>query len=165
MKMPNIHTLSALVKNRPRVLARVAGLFARREFNIESLAVSTTEDPAMSRMTIAVDVSGTPLEQVRKQLEKLHDVVTVMDHTDDAVVERELCLLKVEVPAEKRPEISALAEIFRGDIIDIGNGTLIVQCIGDTGKIDAFIANFREYGIIELVRTGKVLLARGHQKT
>ncbi len=163
--MPNRNTLSALVKNRPRVLARVAGLFARREFNIESLAVSTTEDPTLSRMTIAVDISGTPLEQVRKQLEKLHDVVSVTDHTRDAVVERELCLIKVEVPAEKRPEISALAGIFRSDIIDIGNGTLIVQCIGDTGKIDAFISNFREYGIVELVRTGKVLLARGHQRT
>lgn len=159
------HTLSALVKNRPRVLARVAGLFARRDFNIESLAVSTTEDPAISRMTISVDASGTPLEQVRKQLEKLHDVVAVIDHTTHPVVERELCLLKAEVPPAKRAEVSTLADIFRGDIIDIGNGTLIVQCIGDTDKIDAFIKNFADYGIVELVRTGKVVLARGGQRT
>ncbi len=159
------HTLSALVKNRPRVLARVAGLFARRDFNIESLAVSTTEDPAISRMSIAVDAAGTPLEQVRKQLEKLHDVVTVIDHTDHAVVERELCMLKVNVPPSQRAEVSALTDIFRGDIIDIGNGTLIVQCIGGTDKVDAFIENFAPYGIVELVRTGKVVLARGSQKT
>ena len=159
------HTLSALVKNRPRVLARVAGLFARRDFNIESLAVSTTEDPAISRMTIAVDASGTPLEQVRKQLEKLHDVVTVIDHTEHAVVERELCMVKVRVKPSQRAEVAALVEIFRGDIIDIGNGALIVQSIGNSDKIDAFIENFADYGIVELVRTGKVVLARGAQKT
>lgn len=159
------HTLSALVKNRPRVLARVAGLFARRDFNIESLAVSTTQDPTMSRMTIAVDASDTPLEQVRKQLEKLHDVVKVIDHTDDAIVERELCLMKIKVEANQRTEVSTLADIFRGDIIDIGNGTLIVQCIGDSEKINAFVDNFSCYGIVELVRTGTVVLARGVQRT
>lgn len=159
------HTLSALVKNRPRVLTRVAGLFARRDFNIESLAVSTTEDPSISRMTITLDASGTPLEQVRKQLEKLHDVRVVIDHTTHAVVERELCLVKVQVPPEKRAEVAVLTDIFRGDIIDIGNGTLVVQCIGDSGKIDAFVKNFSDYGIVELVRTGKVVLARGSQST
>ncbi len=159
------HTLSALVKNRPRVLARVAGLFARRDFNIESLAVSTTHDPTMSRMTIAVDASDTPLEQVRKQLEKLHDVVEVIDHTNDAIVERELCMMKIKVEPSQRTEVSTLADIFRGDIIDIGNGTLIVQCIGDSEKINAFIENFASYGIVELVRTGKVVLARGVQRT
>ncbi len=163
--MTTTRTLSALVKNRPRVLARVAGLFARRDFNIESLAVSTTENPGLSRMTISVDVSGTPLEQVRKQLEKLHDVVKVIDHTEDAVVERELCLIKLSVSPSQRAEVSALVDIFRGDIIDIGDGTLIVQCVGDSGKVDAFIANFHEYGIGELVRTGKVVLTRGARKT
>ncbi|MFO7946409.1 MAG: acetolactate synthase small subunit [Armatimonadota bacterium] len=159
------HTLSALVKNRPRVLARVAGLFARREFNIESLAVSTTEDPKISRMTIAVDATGTPLQQVRKQLSKLHDVVTVIDHTEEEVVERELCMVKVHAKPELRGELMSLAEIFRADIVDIGNGTIIVQCIGDSDKIDAFVDNFADYGIEEMVRTGKVVLARGRQQT
>ena len=159
------NTLSALVKNRPRVLTRVAGLFARREFNIESLAVSTTENPAISRITISVDLSGTPLDQVCKQLAELHDVVAVTDHTDHIVVERELCLLKVKIAAAQRAEVATLVDIFRAVIIDIGNGTLIVQCVGDSGKIDALIENFTDYGIVELVRTGKVVLARGSQKT
>ena len=158
-------TISALVKNRPRVLARVAGLFARRGFNIESLAVSTTQDPRISRMTIAVDEDPETLIQVCKQLAKLHDVRTVLDHTSDAVVERELCLIKLKVPREQRSEVLQIAQIFRGDVVDIGNGTLILQSVGDSGKIDAFVNNLQEFGIQELVRTGKVVLARGVQKT
>jgi len=158
-------TISALVKNRPRVLARVAGLFARRGFNIESLAVSTTQDPRISRMTIAVDEDPETLIQVCKQLAKLHDVQTVLDHTSDAVVERELCLVKLSIPRERRSEVLQIAQIFRGDVVDIGNGTLVLQTVGDSGKIDAFVNNLQEFGIQELVRTGKVVLARGVQKT
>ena len=158
-------TISALVKNRPRVLARIAGLFARRGFNIESLTVSTTEDEKMSRMTIVVDEDDATVVQVEKQLAKLHDVRTVLDHTGEAVVERELCLLKVQVPRERRTELVQLVQIFRGDVVDIGNGALIVQAVGDSEKIDAFVHNLQEFGIGEMVRTGKVVLARGTQKT
>ncbi len=159
------HTISALVKNRPRVLTRVAGLFARRGFNIDSLAVGTTQDPAISRITLVVDADDATLQQIVKQLDKLHDVQTVFDHTGQAVVERELCLVKVAAGRERRAEVVQLCQIFRADVVHISNGTLILQVVGDSGKVDAFIANLREYGITEMVRTGKVVLARGAQKT
>jgi acetolactate synthase I/III small subunit len=159
------HTISALVKNRPRVLTRVAGLFARRGFNIDSLAVGTTQDPSISRITLVVDAAEAMLNQIIKQLEKLHDVQTVLDHTGEAVVERELCLVKVEAGRERRSQVIELCQIFRADVVDIGNGTLILQVVGDTGKVDAFSRNLQEYGITEMVRTGKVVLARGAQKT
>jgi len=159
------HTISALVKNRPRVLTRVAGLFARRGFNIDSLAVGTTQDPAISRVTLVVDADAATLTQIVKQLAKLHDVQTVLDHTGEAVVERELCLVKVEAGRERRSEVLQLCQIFRADVVDIGNGTLILQVVGDSGKVDAFTKNLHEYGITEMVRTGKVVLARGAQKT
>lgn len=159
------HTISALVKNRPRVLTRVAGLFARRGFNIDSLAVGTTQEPSISRITMVVDADDATLLQIVKQLSKLHDVQNVFDHTGEAVVERELCLVKVEAGRERRPEVVQLCQIFRADVVDIGNGTLILQVVGDSGKVDAFINNLQEYGITEMVRTGKVVLARGTQKT
>jgi acetolactate synthase-1/3 small subunit len=159
------HTISALVKNRPRVLTRVAGLFARRGFNIDSLAVGTTHEPAVSRITLVVDADDATLQQIVKQLAKLHDVQEVFDHTGQAVVERELCLVKVEAGREHRFEVLQLCQIFRADVVDIGNGTLILQVVGDSGKIDALIANLGDYGITEMVRTGKVVLARGTQKT
>lgn len=159
------HTISALVKNRPRVLTRVAGLFARRGFNIESLTVSTTQDESISRITIVVGEDDATLAQIVKQLSKLHDVQTVIDHTGEAVVERELCLVKLEGTRERRTDILQLCQIFRADVVDIGNGTLILQVVGDSGKVDAFVANLREFGISEMVRTGKVVLTRGMQKT
>jgi len=159
------HTLSVLVKNRPRVLARVAGLFARRGFNIDSLAVSTTEDEAVSRMTITTTCDQATLAQVCKQASKLHDVVRVLDHTDDAVVERELCLCKVSSDRAQRPEIVQICDIFRGDVVDIGNGTVIIQVIGDKEKIDAFVRLMQDYDIQEMVRTGKIVLSRGVQPT
>jgi len=157
------HTISALVKNRPRVLTRVAGLFARRGFNIDSLAVGTTENPAISRLTLVVDADEAMLQQIVKQLAKLHDVRTVYDHTNEAVVERELCLVKVHAGREKRAEVLQLCQIFRADVVDVGNGTLMLQVVGDSEKVDAFIKNLSEYGIMEMVRTGKVVLARGTQ--
>ncbi len=156
-------TISVLVKNRPRVLARVAGLFARRGFNIDSLAVSTTENEAISRMTIATTADPPTLRQIAKQVQKLHDVVLVIDHTDHKVVERELCLLKVQVDRTERPELISLCDVFRGDIVDIGNGSLIVQIVGDKDKIDAFVELISEYDIREMVRSGKIVLDRGSQ--
>ncbi len=154
-------TLSVLVKNRPRVLARVAGLFARRGFNIDSLAVSTTEDEAISRMTVASTCDAATLRQIAKQVQKLHDVVRVIDHTDHKVVERELCLVKVEVDRGRRPELISLCDVFRGDIVDISDGSVTIQLIGDKDKIDAFVELMAEYEIVEMVRSGKIVLDRG----
>jgi len=159
------HTLSALVENKPGVLARCAGLFARQGFNIDSLAVSTTESPDVSRMIITVTGDERTLEQICKQLEKLVDVIAVLDHTGDATVERELCLCKVKADKEARSEVIEICNIFRGDIVDVGNGTLIIQVTGDEEKIDAFVRIMGDYGIEELVRTGKILLVRGIQPT
>lgn len=159
------HTISVLVKNRPRVLTRVAGLFARRGFNIESLTVSTTQDEAVSRMTIVVGGDDATLAQVAKQVAKLHDVQQVLDHTGEAVVERELCLVKLEVTRERRSEVLQLCQIFRADVADIDRESLMLQLVGDSGKVDAFTENLAEFGITEMVRTGKVVLARGLQKT
>ncbi len=162
MEMPR--TISVLVKNRPRVLARVAGLFARRGFNIDSLAVSTTESEGISRMTVATTADAPTLSQIAKQVSKLHDVVDVIDHTDLKVVERELCLIKVIVDRGQRGELISLCDVFRGDIVDIGNGSVMVQLVGDTDKIDAFVELLADYEIVEMVRSGKIVLDRGAQK-
>ena len=162
MEMPR--TLSVLVKNRPRVLARISGLFARRGFNIDSLAVSTTESESISRMTIATTADAPTLSQIGKQVSKLHDVVRVIDHTDHKVVERELCLIKVDVDRTQRAELISLCDVFRGDIVDIGNGSVMVQLVGDKDKIDAFADIMADYEIVEMVRSGKIVLDRGVQK-
>ncbi len=159
------HVISALVDNRPGVLARVAGLFARRGYNIDALAVSITEDPEVSRMTISVTGDETTLDQICKQLGKLVDVRQVIDHTGHAIVERELCLLKVAATSKNRREILDIVEIFRGDVVDVGNGAMIIEVRGDEEKIDAFVRIMSEYGIKEMVRTGRVVLARGMQPT
>lgn len=159
------HTISALVENRPGVLARCASLFARRGFNIDSLAVAETENPEVSRMILTVTGDDRVLEQICRQLEKLVDVIKVLDHTQDLTVERELCLIKVTVNRKTRAEVIQVANIFRGEIVDVGNGTVIIEITGDTAKIDAFSQLMADYGIQELVRTGKVVLARGHQPT
>ncbi len=164
-KTPKRHVISALVDNRPGVLARVAGLFARRGYNIDALAVSITEDPEVSRMTITVTGDERTLDQICKQLGKLVDVRRVIDHTGQAVVERELCLVKVETTRETRRDILDIVEIFRGEVIDVGNGTMIVEVTGDEKKIDVFVHILSEYGIKEMVRTGRVVLARGIQLT
>ena len=158
------HTISVLVKNRPRVLARVSGLFARRGFNIDSLAVSTTENEAISRMTVASATDEATLKQICKQVSKLHDVVEVIDHTQHEFIERELCLCKVGVDHAQRAEVIQLCEIFRGDVVDIGNGSMTIQLIGDKSKVDAFVRLMSDYSIKELVRSGKIVLERGAQE-
>ncbi len=159
------HTISAMVENKPGVLARMAGLFARRGFNIESLAVSATERDDISRMTITVDGDELTLEQICNQLIKLIDVIEVIDHTNDIYVERELCLCKVACTANNRSDMIDLGNIFRADIVDVGDETLMFQVTGDEEKIDAFVHTMQSYGIKEMVRTGKILLVRGVQAT
>jgi acetolactate synthase I/III small subunit len=155
------HTITALVENRPGVLARVTGLFARRGFNIESLAVSITEDSTVSRITLVVGGDDKALEQIQKQLNKLIDVIKVYDYTETPSVARELALIKIHAEPARRAEIMQICEIFRAKIIDISERTFTIECTGDPEKIDAFKGLLEPYGIKELVRTGKIVLARG----
>ncbi|HRR88728.1 MAG TPA: acetolactate synthase small subunit [Methanoculleus sp.] len=156
------HTLSVLVENRAGVLSRVAGMFSRRGFNIESLAVGTCEEPGMSRITIVVNGDDAVVEQVMKQTNKIIDVIKVSDLTERESVERELALIKVAAETgAARAEIMQIANIFRAQIVDVGTRTLVLQVAGDTDKIDALEKLLRQYGIKELVRTGKVALLRG----
>lgn len=154
-------TYSVLVENNPGVLARVAGLFSRRGYNIDSLSVSRTDDPSISRMTIVVEGEKAVLEQVTKQLRKLVDVIRVRDITDEPHVDRELVLIKVNADSGTRGDIMQIVEIFRGRIVDVGEYTSIVEVTGDEGKINAIENALKPFGITELVRTGKVAMQRG----
>ncbi len=156
------HTLSVLVENRAGVLSRVTGLFSRRGFNIESLAVGPCEEPEMSRVTIVCIGDDAQIEQVMKQLNKLIEVIKVSDLTDKDRVERELALIKVTAePGSSRAEVMQIASIFRAQIIDVGSKTVVLQIIGNTEKIDALEKLLRQYGVKELVRTGKIAILRG----
>lgn len=155
------HVISALVQNQPGVLAHVSGMFASRGFNIDSLAVGETEDPHLSRITVVVMGDDRLLEQVRKQLEKIVTVVKVLDISREDFVERDLMLIKVDAPPERRAEIKALVEIYRGRIVDVGPEQMMVEISGQEKKIEAFIEAVRPYGIRELARTGRIALVRG----
>ncbi len=155
------HTITALVENHPGVLARVSGLFARRGYNIESLAVSVTDKAEISRMTIVVGGDHRVLEQITKQLNKLVEVIKVVDYTETAAVERELALIKVNAEPKDRGEIMQIVEIFRGRIIDMSEKTFIVEVTGSTDKLDKITDLLASYGIRELVRTGIIAMARG----
>jgi acetolactate synthase-1/3 small subunit len=155
------HTLSVLVQNKPGVLARVSGLFARRGFNIDSLAVGETEDPNVSRMTIVVSVEDKPLEQITKQLHKLINVLRIAELPHEGSVERELALLKVGVGPGKRAEVLEIVEIFRAKVIDVDSDALVIEITGPPDKVAAFQQLLEPYGIVELARTGRVALARG----
>ena len=158
----NQHIISVLVENKSGVLARVSGLFSRRGFNIESLAVGTCETPDMSRITIVANGDDMHIEQVKKQLNKLIDVIKVTDITKREHVDRELALIKVHAePGSPRSEVMQIAGIFRAKIIDVGPKTLVLEITGDPGKILAIEDLLKPYGIIELVRTGRVALQRG----
>ncbi len=154
------HTIAALVENKPGVLARVAGLFRRRGFNIESLAVGITERDDISRMTIVVSGDNKMIEQVTKQLNKLVEVLKVSDVSTNSV-ERELALIKVNANPQTRGEIIEIANIFRGRIVDVARDSLIVEITGDEDKINAFINLMRQFGIKEVSRTGKIAMQRG----
>ena len=157
------HVLSALVKNSSGVLSRVSGLFSRRGYNIDSLTVGRTEDPSISRMTITLMGDDKVLEQVKKQLNKLEDVVRVIDFTANESVYRELVLIKVKANAENRAAINETVKIFRSKIIDLSTDTLTIELTGDEEKISALINLMEEYGIEELVRTGVTALQRGEK--
>lgn len=155
------HTLSVTVENKPGVLTRVATLFRRRGYNIDSLTVGTTENPSISRMTIVVEGDDAVIEQVTKQLYKLVDVIKIIDVTEEKAVERELVLIKVKADNTARAEIVQIVDIFRARIVDIGRSSLIIEATGDSTKIDAIEDSLRSFGIMELVRTGKVAMVRG----
>ncbi len=161
------HTISVMVDNRPGVLARVSGLFARRGFNINSLVVSATQDPAISRMTIVSMGDDAHLMQVVKQLNKLINVITIFDHTEDDLVERELALIKVRATVDNRSEIMQLASVFSASIASISPAeeTMIVEATGDENKIDAFLETLGKFEVLEFVRTGKIALVRGAKTT
>jgi acetolactate synthase I/III small subunit len=155
------HIISAVVENKPGVLAHIAGLFAGRGFNIDSLAVGETEDESRSRMTVVVRGDDATLEQVRKQLAKIIDVIKVTDFSDVECVERDLALVKVGVKPEKRGEIFEIVEVFRGKVVDIGGKHLTLEISGPEKKVEAFIDLMKPYGIREVVRTGRIAMARG----
>ncbi len=155
------HVLSALVHNQPGVLAHVSGMLASRGFNIDSLAVGETENPNLSRMTFVVHGDDAELEQVRKQLDKIVTVVQVQDISSENFVERDLMLVKVKTPPEKRMEIVLLVEMFRARVVDVSSNDLMVEISGQEQKIEAFIDLMRPYGILELARTGRIALVRG----
>jgi acetolactate synthase I/III small subunit len=156
-----LHTIVALVEDHPGVLNRVASLFRRRGFNIESITVGATETEGISRMTLVVDGATTQVEQVEKQLYKLIDVIKVSDITNDGIIARELAMIKVRCNNLNRHEIVELAQIFRADIVDVTDTTLVVQCVGDEDKIEGLIRVLRPYGVREIVRTGRIALTRG----
>jgi acetolactate synthase I/III small subunit len=159
MPESSFHTLSVLVENRPGVLTRCAGLFARRGFNIDSLAVGTTEDPSTSRITIRVDCSQHSVDQVIKQLYKLVDVLKVHELGETAV-ELELLMIKVASSPERRPEIIALAEVFDARVVDVGREAITFACVARPDRLQALEELLSPYGIKELVRTGRIALDR-----
>ena len=159
------HTLSVLVENKPGVLSRVAGMFTRRGYNIDSLAVSPTEDENRSRMTITVDASRFPVEQITKQLDKLVNVIKVRDLDPGNMVARELGLFKVSTAQASRADILALVDIFKGEIVDVTAESMIIQATGTTAELENLEELLRGSGLVEMVRTGVVALGRGGKTT
>jgi len=157
------HIISALVQNEAGVLAHISGLFAGRGFNIDSLAVGETDDPAVSRMTIVVEGDEQILEQVVKQLRKVITVLKVQDFSDRDYVERDLMLIKVNAPATRRGEIIQLVSLFRGRVVDVSANELMIELSGPEKKLEAFVALVRPFGIKELCRTGRIALTRGNK--
>jgi len=162
---PKIHTISLFVNNSPGVLVRVALVFSRRGFNIESLVVSPGAEGRFSRMTITCSGEPEVLEQIIKQLAKLVDVVHAIDHTGDLAYETEIALIKVVSPVEERTEILQVAEHFKARVVDYGTESMILQAYGSSEKLDALIGLLRPFSIEELVRSGKLLMARGKKST
>lgn len=155
------HTLAVLVENRPGVLTHISGLISRRAFNIESIAAGYTEEPDTTRITIVVEGDEIALEQVVNQLSKLIDVIKIIDLTAVDSIHRELALIKVKASAETRSYIVDIVDIFRAKIVDVNRETMVIELSGEETKIDAICQVLADYGIIEIVRTGKVALSRG----
>ena len=155
------HTLSVLVENKPGVLARIAGLFSRRGFNIDSLAVGPTEVPGISRMTIVVNVEELPLEQVTKQLNKLVNVLKIVELDPDSAVQRELLLVKVRADMENRSHVLETVQLFRAKVVDVATDTVTVEATGSRDKLEALLRVLEPFGIKELVQSGMVAVGRG----
>ncbi len=155
------HTLSVLVNNHMGVLSRVSGLFSRRGYNIESLSVGETENKEVSRMTIMVDCEDEVFIQIKNQLQKLMDVLTISDLAEDKSIRRELALIKIDANMEKRSQILEIINIFRAHVIDVTRTSLILEITGDHSKVSAIISMLDEYGIKEVIRTGITAIARG----
>jgi acetolactate synthase-1/3 small subunit len=155
------HTLSVLVEDTPGVLARIAGLFSRRGFNIESLAVGPTEKPGISRMTIVVNVAEHPLEQVTKQLNKLVNVIKILELDNEAAVQRELLLVKVRADLQTRTHILETAALFRAKVVDVAHDAVTIEATGSRDKIDALLRLLEPFGLAELVQSGMVAIGRG----
>jgi acetolactate synthase I/III small subunit len=155
------HTLSVLVEDKPGVLARVAALFSRRGFNIQSLAVGATEQKDMSRMTIVVSVEDSPLEQITKQLNKLVNVIKIVEQEPDNSVDRELALIKVRADAATRSQVIEAVNLFRAKVVDVSTESLIIETTGTPEKLEALLRVLEPYGIRELVQSGVVSLSRG----
>jgi acetolactate synthase-1/3 small subunit len=155
------HVLAILVENKPGVLARIAGLFARRGFNIDTLAVGPTEDPNISRITLTLDGAVHPIDQVTKQLHKLVNVLKIRDMEPEETIAREMALFKVSAAVENRAEIMQFAEIFRANTVDVSRRTMTIEVTGSAEKIEAFERMIRPHGLVEMVRTGEIAIARG----
>jgi acetolactate synthase-1/3 small subunit len=162
---PMKHTLVALVEDKPGVLNRVANLFRRRGFNIESITVGHSEKPDISRMTIVVDGSGASVEQVRKQLDKLIETVKVQDITSESLVAREMALIKVKATSTTRSEIMQIVDIFRANIVDVSMESLIIEVTGDEDKLDSLLNLLHTFEVKEVVRTGRIAMTRGSTTT
>jgi len=159
--MSTLHTISVLVEDKPGVLTRVAGLFAARGFNIHSLAVGPTEADGTSRMTVVVDVESKPLEQVTKQLNKLINVIKIVEHDPGTAVERELMLVKVRSAGEHRQRVMEIATVFRVNVVDVTHSTITLEATGKPEKLEALLQLLQDFGVVELTRTGRIALARG----
>ena len=159
------HVLSILAENKPGVLARIAGLFARRGFNIDTLSVGPTDNLRISRITITLDGANHPIDQVTKQLHKLVNVLKIRDLEPSETVARELALFKVAVEGPGRAEVLQLAEIFRGKVVDVDRRSVIVEITGTNDKIEAFEGMVRPFGLVEMVRTGEIAVSRGRGST
>lgn len=155
------HTLGVLVENRPGVLARISGLLSRRAFNIESIAAGPTEEEDITRITLVVRGDDDTLDQVTSQLSKLIDVIKITDMTEKSCINRELALVKVAAPEERRRSIIDVVEIFRAKIVDVHKEALVIEMSGEETKIDALLEILKDYGVIELARTGRITLGRG----
>jgi acetolactate synthase-1/3 small subunit len=162
---PIKHTLVALVEDKPGVLNRVANLFRRRGFNIDSITVGHSEKPDISRMTIVVDGSGASVEQVRKQLDKLIETIKVQDITNEGIVAREMALIKVKATSVTRSEIMQIVDIFRANIVDVSTESLIIEVTGDEEKLDSLLNLLRTFEVKEVVRTGRIAMTRGSSTT
>jgi acetolactate synthase I/III small subunit len=159
------HILSILVENKPGVLTRIAGLFARRGFNIDTLAVGPTDDEALSRITLTLDGAVHPIDQVTKQLHKLINVLKIRDLEPGETLARELALFKVNADGAARSEVMQICEIFRAKIVDVTKRSIVVEVTGTYEKVDAFEALVRPFGLIEMARTGEIAISRGRGET